>query len=814
MHGCSWVLGLLLALNMDLLLRWKTWGAAVEPKDCVIASPYESRYVRAYLEHSISERRSCASNSTTTAGQEVHVVNLVELSQSSIPTPFEVSVTVKPHQNRGKYRKPLVIVLKSDIPTTWRVETIKIRDASPIRHLFVISKQSTILFHNFSLRQSVLKVDGMPDDSESLIAWVERMYGQLTSFSELSGVNALVMEVGMHTASFIKGAYREDRHLTGCANVDNANKNSKSVHIIEVSGGDLGGTASEIVVEIVPEILGSVKSELVLLLKSPPNLSWKVKSRKVRGNIEIVGNSYMDTEEVNMDTVETRIEKLPYSGKDLVSWVEYRYGPILSYSGVPTSNHILLLVPERDEPRDEKSNSDYPPYLSKPDAPKLSPFKNPSRTEMAVRRSMSVECQRNGLMIFVPKKVASTYGILEDYLSLRNPACRAHANASHFILSSTLYGCNTQVAHHKTQMSFTNALVIKSITYADSRRDDSILVGSGDGNLDDREEDFSGSGYGGLEGDNSAAAMTHMDDEDYHVQTLEIEITCHRDKHGQNSNNRFFLDVFSGPRYDSLAEDPILARPGESIYAQASVVAEPGIHLQVLECGLQSQSIPGISLLNIIRQGCIEDGSTKWLTTSSGNDVLTSASTVRFTFRIPDHMTVVGHVGFDVVCRVLPCSQSAANSKLPQCMDQDQFCANQLSTSPQHLPKAIISQVTTGRITLQRDNTGLLGMYPVDTHPPRFPFPEPKDLTTLKMTNSEQSNKDTPQGKIIMEGLDSGTVIGIAFAAFVIGVMLTAALWYIHAHTGPVKQTGPSRGWAESSGETTPCSTAPIHIST
>lgn len=65
--------------------------------------------------------------------------------------------------------------------------------------LLQISKQSTILFHNFSLRQSVLKVDGMPDDSESLMTWVERMYGQLTSFSEFSGVNALVMEVGMHT---------------------------------------------------------------------------------------------------------------------------------------------------------------------------------------------------------------------------------------------------------------------------------------------------------------------------------------------------------------------------------------------------------------------------------------------------------------------------------------------------------------------------------------------------------------------------------------------------------------------------------------
>jgi hypothetical protein len=35
-----------------------------------------------------------------------------------------------------------------------------------------------------------------------------------------------------------------------------------------------------------------------------------------------------------------------------------------------------------------------------------------------------------------------------------------------------------------------------------------------------------------------------------------------------------------------------------------------------------------------------------------------------------------------------------------------------------------------------------------------------------------------------VEGLDTVTVVGIAFAAFIIGVLLTTALWYIHTHTG------------------------------
>ena len=41
-----------------------------------------------------------------------------------------------------------------------------------------------------------------------------------------------------------------------------------------------------------------------------------------------------------------------------------------------------------------------------------------------------------------------------------------------------------------------------------------------------------------------------------------------------------------------------------------------------------------------------------------------------------------------------------------------------------------------------------------------------------------------PAQIVQMDGLDSVTVVGIAFAAFVIGVLLTAALWYIHTHTG------------------------------
>lgn len=63
-----------------------------------------------------------------------------------------------------------------------------------------------------------------------------------------------------------------------------------------------------------------------------------------------------------------------------------------------------------------------------------------------------------------------------------------------------------------------------------------------------------------------------------------------------------------------------------------------------------------------------------------------------------------------------------------------------------------------------------------------------------------------------IEGLDSPTVVGIAFAAFLIGTMLSGTLWYIHSRTVPAKKRQLRRRSAETSGESTPSSTAPITI--
>lgn len=71
----------------------------------------------------------------------------------------------------------------------------------------------------------------------------------------------------------------------------------------------------------------------------------------------------------------------------------------------------------------------------------------------------------------------------------------------------------------------------------------------------------------------------------------------------------------------------------------------------------------------------------------------------------------------------------------------------------------------------------------------------------------------------IFHGLDTITVMGIAFAAFVIGALLTGALWYIYSHTGetagrqqvptsPPASENSSAAHSIGSTQSTPCSSS------
>ena len=70
---------------------------------------------------------------------------------------------------------------------------------------------------------------------------------------------------------------------------------------------------------------------------------------------------------------------------------------------------------------------------------------------------------------------------------------------------------------------------------------------------------------------------------------------------------------------------------------------------------------------------------------------------------------------------------------------------------------------------------------------------EEREIDVDSTSNIAETGTSQTQGtksedkQIVIEGLDSGTVVGIAFAAFIIGVLMMGILWFIHTHSGSSK---------------------------
>ncbi|XP_072275995.1 transforming growth factor beta receptor type 3 isoform X3 [Pyxicephalus adspersus] len=97
-------------------------------------------------------------------------------------------------------------------------------------------------------------------------------------------------------------------------------------------------------------------------------------------------------------------------------------------------------------------------------------------------------------------------------------------------------------------------------------------------------------------------------------------------------------------------------------------------------------------------------------------------------------------------------------------------------------------------------------------------FTKPLAVITMERTSDTPSNQNRPNlPQPVFYGLDTPTVVGIAFAAFIIGALLTGALWYIYSHTGdtagrqqvpttPPASENSSAAHSIGSTQSTPCS--------
>uniref|UniRef100_A0A8C8S1E7 Transforming growth factor beta receptor 3 n=1 Tax=Pelusios castaneus TaxID=367368 RepID=A0A8C8S1E7_9SAUR len=815
-----------------------------------------SHPVQALLE-SFTVLSGCASRGTTGLPQEVHILNLRNPEEGLGHHEKEVILHLNPISSVHIHHKPVVFLLNSPQPLTWKVKTERL--ASGIRRFFFVSSGSTVQFEkgNFSLGAETQE-KSFPQGNEHLLQWAQKEYGAVTSFTELKISRNIYIKVGEDqvfppicnieknflSLNYLAG-YLQPKAAEGCLMF--ATDQEREVHIIELitpNSNPYSAFQVDIIIDIRPSQPDiTLVRDLVLILKCKKSVNWVIKSHDVQGKLEVIApNSIGFGKETERSMTMTKLVILdvPSSHENLIKWAyDHGYRPVASYTLAPVANRFHLRIEDTEE-RNDDDHHFLPPELTDllspnpqpaPKEHELSgglgfPFpinrpghdtvgegissprvtvdtimnhdferqfqktKEPEEVLGSINVGLSVTCDDKMMTVAVEKDSLQANGYMGTELSLLDPACKAKMNGTHFILESSLHSCGTQQRGYAVDnIVYFNSIIIQLSSPVES---------SGWGTDDEDVE----SGNNGFPGDADEADAVFASKPEI------FNCTLHQAERGKTSLNpamywppeppisnvTFNMELYKTDLFLAPSQGLFSVAENGQIYVEVSVTkADRALGFAIQTCFVSPYSNPDrMSDYTIIENICPKDESVKFYNVQKVNFPIPHAQMdkKRFSF--------VFKPLFNISLLFLHCELTLCTNKekdtqgLPKCIPPDEACTS--------LNVDMILAMMHNKKTFTKP----LAVITHEEKPKGSPPHKPK------------SNGMQPP---VFNGLDTLTVVGIAFAAFVIGALLTGALWFIYSHTGetagrqqvptsPPASENSSAAHSIGSTQSTPCSSS------
>ncbi|KAL3046847.1 hypothetical protein OYC64_021132 [Pagothenia borchgrevinki] len=396
------------------------------------------------------------------------------------------------------------------------------------------------------------------------------------------------------------------------------------------------------------------------------------------------------------------------------------------------------------------------------------------------------------MVVSIEKESLQANGFAHANLTLQDPACKATVNATHYTLETPLTGCLTTV--YPMQGS-PMALHINSVLISHAETKD----GSG-GPLD----------YEDLEAGEMLFPRDPVELDRRFTEPTEhqsvIGFNCTYRKNQESSAT--LPRIVPGPgrhpvsnmtfKMELYNKLPILNPSRQAFYTVSqkqqvfvevtSAATDPELGFTIVTCAISPNSDPTVpSDYTLIETVCPKDDSVTYYPQSVPHTQAEKQS-FSFTFNSQFNLSLLF-----LHCDMSLCSKSSqSNQRMPPCLQPSDTCD---SPSVENIMSMIMHSKTSTKPLVVVDGSG-----PSEEPVPSETPPYPDDDNALYV-------------------LDTPTVVGIAFAAFVIGALLTGALWFIYSHTGetagrqqvqkplPASENS-SPGHSVGSTQSTPCSSS------
>ncbi|XP_071983850.1 transforming growth factor beta receptor type 3 isoform X1 [Engystomops pustulosus] len=805
-------------LSACLLLCWGKSSAGPIPKaPCLLSPVTENHPVQAFLE-SYNVLSGCASKGTISQPQEVHIINLKIAEDDPYQSEYEVTLHLTPISTVDVHRKPLVFILNSPRPVTWELKTERLEAGIP--RFFFVPEDSTVQFDSGSLAMNTQTEERfLPYENDELLQWTIKNYGAVTSFTEMKMTNYIDIRVGEDNTfpatcniqkNFISlnylGRYLEPQSAMSC---ELGGEEERLVYIVELDSPSAKPYSSfqvDIIVDISPRHpdVTLVKS-LVLILKCSKSVNWVIRTSNIHGKLEVLtpnSVTFNKDPEKMLFTSKQVIQNIPSSRERLIKWASDGNYPVTSYTYAPVANkfHIKL----DDIEMNDEENFTRPPELDllqhgNHDHTAQDHFlkifgerdrhempKEPEEVQGNINVALSVKCDQTKMEASVAKDSLQAYGYIGTGLSLLDPVCRARENATHFILESSLTECGTQHTIDDSNIVYYNTIVIPLLP--------PIEASGWPSDYEDLE-----SGDSSFPGDTDETEIDLL-----YLKRHEIVVfncTIPRDStdplerifvrpDATTNNVTFNMELYKTDLFLTSAQDPFPVAENGQVFVEVSVTkVEKELSFVIHTCSVSSSSnVDASNVHTIIENICPTDESVKFYKVKNMNYPTLQEQTEKKRFSFMFKSMFNTSLVF-LHCELSLCTNSdGAVEGLPKCIRPDEACTS--------LDSSMIMVFIDNKKTLTKPLAVVSTEKPSGTSPSKVhpSIPEP-----------------------IFYGLDTPIVVGIAFAAFIIGALLTGALWYIYSHTGdtagrqqvptsPPASENSSAAHSIGSTQSTPCS--------
>ncbi|MBZ3870695.1 Transforming growth factor beta receptor type 3, partial [Sciurus carolinensis] len=741
------------------------------------------------------------------------------------------------------------------LPQEVHVLNLRAADQGPGQPQREVSEGSVVQFSsgNFSLTAET-EERNFPHGNEHLLNWARKEYGAVTSFTELKIARNIYIKVGEDQVfpptcnigkNFLSlnylAEYLQPKAAEGC--VMSSQPQDKEVHIIELitpNSNPYSAFQVDIIIDIRPSREDpEVVKNLILILKCKKSVNWVIKSFDVKGNLKVIApNSigFGKESERSMAMTKSIRDDIPSTQENLLKWaLDNGYSPITSYTVAPVANRFHLRLENNEEMRDEEVHT-IPPELrilldpgSLP-APENPPFRGgggrnrglpfpfpdisrrgqkevgedrtphpkdsvipsiqlfpgprePEEVQGSMDVALSVKCDNEKMIVAVDKDSFQANGYSGMELTLLDPSCKAKMNGTHFILESPLNGCGTR--HRRSApdgVVYYNSIVIQAPSPGDSS-------GWPDGYEDLESGD---NGFPGDMDEGDASLLSRPEILVFNCSLRQVgNPSSFQDQ--PNGNITFNMELYNTDLFLVPSQGVFSVAENGHIYVEVSVTkADQELGFAIQTCFISPYSNPDrMSDYTIIENICPKDESVKFYSPKRVHFPIPQAEMDKKRFSFVFKPMFNTSLLF-LQCELTLCTKKEKDpQKLPKCVPPDEACTS--------LDASMIWAMMQNKKTFTKPLAVIHQS-------------EPKE----KVPSIKEQNPVPPQ---IFHGLDTLTVMGIAFAAFVIGALLTGALWYIYSHTGetagrqqvptsPPASENSSAAHSIGSTQSTPCSSS------